>query len=515
MTQPPVVLVILDGWGHREETADNAVALGRTPNFDRIWRDCPHTLLRTDGPHVGLPEGQFGNSEVGHMNLGAGRVVLQDLPRIASGLEGGKVHDNPHFQDFVAKLQANGGKAHLMGLVSPGGVHSHQDQIAALARALGEAGIGVEIHAFTDGRDTPPQAGRDYMERFLASLEGAPGVRVATVIGRYYAMDRDKRWERTAQAFEAIVRGRADYRADDPRDAISQAYERGEGDEFIKATVIGDYPGMGAGDGVLAANFRADRIREILLALFDADFSGFERGDYRVDRPALALVEYGAGLNRFMQPLFPPESLHDILGEVLAEAGKRQLRLAETEKYPHVTFFFNGGEEVAFDGEERSLVQSPKDVATYDQKPEMSAPEVGRRLVEAIESGGYDFILCNFANPDMVGHTGVWEAAIQAVETVDGCLGDALAAGERVGATFIVTADHGNCDIMKDPETGGPHTAHTLSPVPCVLVGGAEGAELHPGRLADVAPTVLALMGLDQPTAMTGRALIGPAPGAT
>ena len=515
MTQPPVVLVILDGWGYREETADNAVALGRTPNVDRIWRDCPHTLLRTDGPHVGLPEGQFGNSEVGHMNLGAGRVVLQDLPRIASGLEGGKVHDNSHFQKFVAELRERGGRAHLMGLLSPGGVHSHQDQIAALARALGEAGIEVVVHAFTDGRDTPPQAGHGYMERFLASLDGATGVRIGTVIGRYYAMDRDKRWERTGQAFDAIVRGEAEFRADDPLAAIAQAYDRGEGDEFVKATVVGDYAGMGAGDGVLAANFRADRIRQILLALFDADFSGFDRGDYGVDRPALALVEYGAGLDRFMQPLFPPETLADILGEVLGRAGKRQLRLAETEKYPHVTFFFNGGEEVAFDGEERSLVQSPKEVATYDEKPEMSAPEVGRRLAEAIATGGYDFILCNFANPDMVGHTGVLEAAIKAVETVDGCLGDALAAGQTVGATFIVTADHGNCDIMKDPETGGPHTAHTLSPVPCVLVGGPDGAALHPGRLADVAPTVLALMGVDQPAAMTGRSLLDPPSAAT
>ncbi len=513
MSPPPVVLVILDGWGHREETADNAVALGRTPNFDRIWRDRPHTLLRTDGPHVGLPEGQFGNSEVGHMNLGAGRVVLQDLPRIDAGLADGKVHANPHFTNYVAKLKERGGRAHLMGLLSPGGVHSHQDQIAALARALAEAGVEVVIHAFTDGRDTPPQAGRGYMERFLKSLGDAPGVKVGTVIGRYYAMDRDKRWERTAEAFEAIVRGRAEYCAQDPVSAIAQAYARGEGDEFIHATVVGDHTGMAAGDGVLAANFRADRIRQILLALFDADFTGFDRGDYDVDRPALALVEYGAGLNRFMEPLFPPESLEDILGEVLARAGKRQLRLAETEKYPHVTFFFNGGEETAFDGEERSLVPSPK-VATYDLQPEMSAPEVGRRLVEAIERGGYDFILCNFANPDMVGHTGVLEAAIKAVETVDGCLGDALAAGEKVGATLLVTADHGNCDIMKDPETGGPHTAHTLSPVPCVLVGGPAGAELHPGRLADVAPTVLALMGLAQPAAMTGRSLLEPDRGA-
>ncbi|TVQ36839.1 MAG: 2,3-bisphosphoglycerate-independent phosphoglycerate mutase [Geminicoccaceae bacterium] len=506
MANAPTVLVILDGWGYREETADNAVAQAETPNFDRIWASCPHALLRTDGPHVGLPEGQFGNSEVGHMNLGAGRVVLQDLPRVDAGLADGKIRRNEQFQAFVARLQETGGRCHLMGLVSPGGVHAHQDQIAALARALAAEAIEVVIHVFTDGRDTAPKGGAKFVKAFLDDLEEVPDVSVGTVIGRYYAMDRDKRWERVQRAFAAMVDAKGEA-ASGAVEAIEAAYDRGEGDEFIQPTVVEGYAGLAAGDGILAANFRADRIREILLALLDPNFDGFDRGGYDVERPALALVEYGGGLERFMQPLFAPEDLVDLLGDVLAAHGKRQLRLAETEKYPHVTFFFNGGDEVPRAGEDRVLVPSPK-VPTYDLQPEMSAPEVGRHLAEAIRGGEYDFILCNFANPDMVGHTGSLSAAIQAVETVDAELGHALAAAAEVGATLLVTADHGNCDVMKDPETGEPHTAHTLNPVPCVLVGGPRGGELRTGRLADVAPTLLALMQIEQPAAMTGRSLL-------
>ncbi|MFW5678907.1 MAG: 2,3-bisphosphoglycerate-independent phosphoglycerate mutase [Pseudomonadota bacterium] len=507
MAQAPTVLVILDGWGYREETADNAVAQAATPHFDRIWQRCPHTLLRTDGPHVGLPEGQFGNSEVGHMNLGAGRVVLQDLPRIDAGLADGKIRRNDAFQRFVARMHETGGRCHLMGLVSPGGVHAHQDQIVALAKALAAEAVPVVLHIFTDGRDTAPRGGAAFVRRFLDDLEEAPDIQAGTVIGRYYAMDRDKRWDRVGRAFAAMVRGEGP-KADDPVAAIEAAYERDEGDEFVQPTVIGDYAGLEAGDGILAANFRADRIREILQALLDPDFDGFDRGDHDVARPALALVEYGGGLDRFGEVLFAAEELTDILGDVLAAHGKRQLRLAETEKYPHVTFFFNGGEETPRPGEERILVPSPK-VATYDLQPEMSAPEVGQHLVEAIRSGEFDFILCNFANPDMVGHTGSLPAAIRAVETVDAQLGRALEAAEAVGATVLVTADHGNCDVMRDPETGEPHTAHTLNPVPCVLVGGPAGTGLHPGRLADIAPTILELMALEQPAAMTGRSLLG------
>ncbi len=506
MAQAPTVLVILDGWGYREATADNAVAQARTPNFDRIWANCPHTLLRTDGPHVGLPDGQFGNSEVGHMNLGAGRVVLQDLPRIDADLADGKVRDNPHFRRFVERLGETGGRCHLLGLVSPGGVHSHQGQIAALARALAAEGVAVVIHVLTDGRDTAPQGGAGFVGAFLDELADLDGVTVGTVIGRYFAMDRDQRWERVERAFRAMVEAEGRH-ADDAIGAIRAAYERGEGDEFVQPTAVGDYAGFGGGDGILAANFRADRIREILQALLDPGFDGFARNGYAVERPALALVAYGGGLDRFMKPLFAPEELSDLLGDVLAAAGKRQLRLAETEKYPHVTFFFNGGDETPRPGEQRVLVPSPK-VPTYDLQPEMSAPEVGRHLEEAIRGDSYDFVLCNFANPDMVGHTGSLAAAIRAVEAVDVELGRALAAAADVGATVLVTADHGNCEVMRDPATGEPHTAHTLNPVPCVLVGGPVGASLHPGRLADVAPTVLALMHLEQPPAMTGRSLL-------
>lgn len=513
MAKRPVVLVILDGWGWREERADNAVLLAETPNFDAAWARCPHTLLRTDGPHVGLPEGQFGNSEVGHMNLGAGRVVMQDLQRIHDGLADGGAKEIEAFRRFVGQLKESGGRCHLMGLLSPGGVHAHQDQIGALAQALAAAGIEVVLHAFTDGRDTAPQGGAAFLDAFLERFGDTPGMRFGSVIGRYWAMDRDRRWERTGQAFDAIVRAEAEQRAADAPGAIRAAYARGEGDEFIKATVIEGYGGMAPGDGVLCANFRADRVRQILLALLDPAFEGFDRKDHETAHPALAMAEYGAGLERFMGTLFPPESLDDILGQVVSRAGKTQMRLAETEKYPHVTFFFNGGEETPFDGEERSLVPSPK-VATYDLQPEMSAPEVGRRLAEGITSGAYDFILCNFANPDMVGHTGVPEAAVKAVHTVDACLGEAIRAAERTGATLLVTADHGNCELMKDPETGGPHTAHTLSPVPCILVGGPDGLGLRAGgRLADVAPTVLVLMGLEQPAAMTGASLLDAAVG--
>ncbi|MEO1090413.1 MAG: 2,3-bisphosphoglycerate-independent phosphoglycerate mutase [Pseudomonadota bacterium] len=506
MAAAPVVLVILDGWGYREDPADNAVVQGNTPRFDAIWRDCPHTLLRTDGPNVGLPEGQFGNSEVGHMNLGAGRIVLQDLPRIDTGLADGKVRTLPPFRRFVDRLRDADGRCHLLGLMSPGGVHSHQKQLAALANGLAAEGVEVVVHAFTDGRDTPPKAGADYMRTFLDDVADAPGITVGTVIGRYFAMDRDKRWERVERAFRAIVFGEGQS-ATDPVAAIEAAHGRDEGDEFIQPTVVDGYEGMARADGVLAGNFRSDRIREILLALYDPAFDGFDRGDHAIDRPALSLVEYGAGLERFMEPLFGQERLDDILGAILAAAGKTQLRLAETEKYPHVTFFFNGGVETPMAGEDRSLVPSPK-VATYDLQPEMSAPEVGRRLVEAIGSGKYDFILCNFANPDMVGHTGSLPAATVAVETVDGQLGAALDRAIEVGGTVLVTADHGNCEIMRDPNTGGPHTAHTLSPVPCVLVNGPADATLRTGRLADVAPTILALIGLPQPTAMTGRSLL-------
>ncbi|HET8727541.1 MAG TPA: 2,3-bisphosphoglycerate-independent phosphoglycerate mutase [Alphaproteobacteria bacterium] len=507
-TKPrPVVLCVLDGWGWREDPADNAVLQADTPAFDRLWAAGPRAFLRASEEEVGLPAGQIGNSEVGHMNLGAGRVVLQDLLKVDKAVADGDLARNTALQAHIAKLRETDGTCHLMGLLSPGGVHAHQDHMAALAKVVAEAGVPVAVHAFTDGRDTPPKAGRDYMAAFLEAIAGVAGIDMATVDGRYYAMDRDKRWERVKSAYRAVAEAEGRHAAD-ALSAIQAAYDANVTDEFVEPTVIDGYEGMKDGDGVLFANFRADRAREILTALLDPEFDGFERRRIAV-ADACGMVEYSERLNAFMSAIFPPKSLTHVMGEVVAARGLTQLRVAETEKYPHVTFFFNGGEEHQFPGEDRILVPSPK-VATYDLQPEMSAPEVGRRLVEAVDSGKYDLVIVNFANPDMVGHTGSLPAAIKAVETVDKCLGDLVAAVERQQGAMIVTADHGNCEMMRDPETGGPHTAHTLNPVPVVLVGGPAGVALRNGNLADVAPTLLELMGIDQPEEMTGRSLMVP-----
>lgn len=502
------MLVVLDGWGWREEVADNAVRQARTPAFDALWQSGPHAFLRTSGHDVGLPDGQMGNSEVGHLNLGAGRVVMQDLPRIDRAVADGSVATLPALTELIGRLRASGGTCHLMGLVSPGGVHSHQRHAAALARALSAAGVTVAIHAFTDGRDTPPKAGPGYMRDLLADIAGLPGVRIATVIGRYWAMDRDNRWERVRKAFDAMVLGEGEARAADPVAAIEAAHAKDVTDEFVPATVIGDYAGMRDGDGILCFNFRADRVRQILAALADPAFAGFPRA--RTPRLAgvAGMAEYSAALTALgVATLFPPQSMEDILGSVVARAGRTQLRMAETEKYPHVTYFLNGGEEAVYPGEDRIMVPSPK-VATYDLQPEMSAPELTEKAVAAIDSGRYDLIVLNFANPDMVGHTGSLPAAIRAVETVDAGLGRIAEAVRRQGGALLVTADHGNCEMMRDPATGGPHTAHTTNPVPVLLMGAPPGATLAEGRLADVAPTLLALMGLPQPAAMTGRSLL-------
>ena len=499
----PVMLVVLDGWGWREETADNAVRQARTPVFSRLWETCPHAFLRTSGLDVGLPDGQMGNSEVGHMNIGAGRVVMQDLPRIDTAIADGSLARAPALLDLIDKLKASGGTCHLMGLVSPGGVHSHQDHAAALAGILAQAGIKVAAHAFTDGRDTPPRSGGDDIRRFQAALP--EGARVATVCGRYYAMDRDKRWDRVAKAYQAVAEGKGAH-FPDPSSAMDAAYSADVTDEFVVPAVIGDYSGMRDGDGILCFNFRSDRVRELLGALTDPGFSGFPR-----PRPirfaALAgMARYSDELAARMGVLFPPVSMENLLGQVVSRAGLHQVRMAETEKYPHVTYFLNGGEETANPGEDRIMVPSPK-VATYDLQPEMSAPELTDKAVAAIDSGKYDLIVLNFANPDMVGHTGSLAAAIKAVETVDAGLGRIEAAVRRQGGALLVTADHGNCEMMRDPQTGGPHTAHTTNKVPVLLVGGPGGA-LHDGRLADVAPTLLALMGLQVPGEMTGAKLI-------
>ena len=500
----PVMLVILDGWGWREDTADNAVRAAATPAFDRLWAG-PHALLDTSGLDVGLPPGQMGNSEVGHLNIGAGRVVLQELPRIDGAVADGSLAHNGALLAFMRKLSASGGTCHLMGLVSPGGVHAHQHHAAALARILAAAGLPVRVHAFTDGRDTPPRSGAEALRRLASALPA--GVPVATVCGRYYAMDRDNRWERVRRAYDAIVNGVGMTLADVPS-VMDRAYAENVTDEFVVPAVVGPYRGMKDGDGVLCFNFRADRVRELLAALLDPAFTGFDRGTPPRVSAALGLTRYGDALAPLMDAAFPPQSMVNLLGETVSAAGRRQLRMAETEKYPHVTYFMNGGQEAALPGEDRVMVPSPK-VATYDLQPEMSATELTDKAVTAIEGGGYDLLVLNFANPDMVGHTGSLRAAVTAVETVDRGLGRIADAVRRAGGALLVTADHGNCELMRDPATGGPHTAHTTNRVP-VMLDGVAGAALRDGRLADLAPTLLALMGVAQPGEMTGRSLLLP-----
>ena len=501
----PVVLCILDGWGLSPAHEANAVALAHTPNFDRIWENCPHTTLTAHGPAVGLPEGQMGNSEVGHTNIGAGRVVWMDLPRIDSAIADGSFAGNPALARFITAVKARGGTAHLAGLASPGGVHSHQRHMVAAAEAIASAGVPVAVHAFLDGRDVPPTSAAGQ----IATLEAAlpEGARIATVSGRFYAMDRDHRWERVAAAVAVILRGEG-ARAASTAEAIAAAYARGETDEFVTPTAIGDYSGARDGDGLFFANFRADRARQILEALVDPGFDAFDVGPRPDWSARLGMVEYSSGLNAFLDTIFPAQSITNTLGAWVAAHGLRQFRLAETEKYPHVTFFLNGGAEAPAAGETRYMAPSPK-VRTYDLAPAMAAAEVTTQLIDAIRSGEQALIVVNYANPDMVGHTGDLSAAIRAVEAVDTELGEVLAALEAAGGAMIVTADHGNCEVMVDPDTGEPHTAHTLNPVPVVLVGGPPGAQLRDGgRLADLAPSVLALMDLAQPDEMTGRSLI-------
>ncbi len=505
--QSPVVLCILDGWGHRTEPGYNAILQAKTPTWDRLLKSCPHSLLEASAAEVGLPGGQFGNSEVGHMNIGAGRVVPQTLPRIDRVISHDELARNPALKDFIAKLRESGGTCHLMGLLSPAGVHAHQTHIATLARIVTGEGIPVSVHGFLDGRDTPPESADHHVARFLRDTRTLNRFRIVTLSGRYYAMDRDRRWERTGLVYEAIVKGWGQS-ANDPVAAIVDNHVLGITDEFIKPTVLGDYDGMRDGDGVIFANYRADRIRQIASALVDPEFDAFERKPVIEFAAALAMSEYSKRLNRFLGVLFPQVHLNKTLGEIVANAGIAQLRIAETEKYAHVTFFFNGGEERKFRGEKRILIPSPK-VATYDLKPEMSVFELTDRLIAELESAGFGFVVVNFANADMVGHTGILDAAVKAIEAVDACLGRLEAAVKKTGATLLITADHGNAEMMRDPKTGQPHTSHTYSPVPAVIVG-APGAVrgLRDGLLADVAPTVLALIGLDKPVEMTGQSLL-------
>lgn len=507
MTLPPkpVVLCILDGWGNGPTPEFNAPALANTPNFDALMATCPNATLTTFGPDVGLPRGQMGNSEVGHTNIGAGRVVAMDLGAIDLAVEDGSFAKNETLQAFIARLQATGGTAHLLGVASDGGVHGHITHVLAACRAITEAGVPVALHAITDGRDVAPSSAEGYIATLMAGLP--EGAKIATVSGRYWAMDRDNRWERVARAYHAMINATSETRAMDAAEAVAQSYNKGETDEFLAPTVIADYAGAKDGDGIFCLNFRADRAREILAAIGQPDFDGFDVGTRPVWAAMLGMVEYSSLHSTYMATAFPKRSIVNGLGEWVAAQGKTQFRLAETEKYPHVTFFLNGGRELPFVGEDRFMPQSPK-VATYDLQPEMSAPEVADQLVGAIEKG-YDLIVVNFANPDMVGHTGILSAAIAACEAVDQGLGRAIEALKKVGGAIIVTADHGNCEQMYDPVTHGAHTAHTLNPVPVILFGGPEGAALRAGgRLADLAPTVLELMGLPQPAEMTGVSLL-------
>jgi len=493
----------MDGWGYREDSRNNAVRLARTPTIDRLEREVPKAFLLASGPAVGLPEGQVGNSEVGHMTIGAGRIILQDLARIDAAVADRTIMTLPLLDRFAADLKKSGGSAHLMGLVSPGGVHSRDTHLMALTKALVEREIKVWIHAFTDGRDTLPKLADETLPAFAANLPD--GAYMATVTGRYYAMDRDRRWERTAAAWEAITYARADHHATSTSDALEAGYTAGLSDEFLLPAVIKGYGGMADGDSLIMANFRADRVRQILAGwlLNDPDFRPRKRP--RLTRP-IGLVPYSDQLDTVMDSLFGPPDIPNTLGEVVASAGLSQLRLAETEKYPHVTFFLNGGMEESRENESRELVPSPK-IATYDLQPEMSATGVRDILVDAIQNGQHDLIIVNFANPDMVGHTGDLNAAIKAVETVDQAVADTIAALDTTGGVMLLTADHGNCEIMWDDEAQSPHTAHSYNPVPIYLIGG-DKAGLRDGGLSDLAPTLLDLLGLDIPPEMTGSTLL-------
>ena len=499
----PVVLCILDGWGERAETEGNAPALAHTPNLDKVFGTCPKSTLITFGPDVGLPTGQMGNSEVGHTNIGAGRVVAMDLGQIDLAIEDGSFFRNEAILRFTEKVKAAKGRAHLFGMISDGGVHGHITHTLAACKALTDAGVPVVVHAITDGRDVAPDSAARFIDDFVARMP--KGASVGTVIGRYWAMDRDNRWERVGRAYEAIVDA-AGLHAETPAEAVAQSYAKKEMDEFIQPTVIGDYAGAEDGDGFYCLNFRADRAREILRALAEPGFAEIDVAGRPDWSAMLGMVEYSVGHNAYMETAYPKRDIVNTLAEWVSKQGLTQFHCAETEKYPHVTFFLNGGKEAPWPGEDRTMPKSPK-VATYDLQPEMSAPEVTERFVEAI-AHGYDLIVVNYANPDMVGHTGSLPAAIQACEEIDRDIGRVISALHEAGGAMIITADHGNCETMIDPVTGGPHTAHTTNLVPVALVGGPAGVSLRPGRLADLAPTLLDLMQLPLPPEMTGKTLI-------
>lgn len=507
-TRPkPTALIILDGWGYREETANNAIANANTPTWDRLLNEYPNALIQTSGEAVGLPDGQMGNSEVGHMNLGAGRIVYQNYTRINKTIRDGELTSNAALAAAMDKAAETGKAVHLLGLLSPGGVHSHEDHLIALLDMAKEKGVGkVCIHAILDGRDMPPRSAEPSLSKIEAHCATLGNASIATVIGRFYSMDRDNRWDRVEQGYNAMTLGQAEFSAPTGVDALKAAYERDENDEFVKATVIGDQPGkVEDGDAIICFNFRPDRAREITRAFVEGDeFKGFERQT----RPTLCdyvmMTEYAADIPA--NCAFPPEKLVNGIGEYVSDKGMKQLRIAETEKYAHVTFFFSGGREQEYDGETRILVKSP-DVATYDLQPEMSAPEVTEKLVDAIKNGGYDLIVCNYANGDMVGHTGVYDAAVKAAECIDDCLQKVTDAILEVGGECLITADHGNAEQMLD-ENGQAMTQHTTGPVNLIHVHNRAEGGLNTGRLCDVSPTLLDIMGVEQPAEMTGVSLL-------
>ena len=505
----PAVLMILDGWGISPSSDNNAVCQANTPNLDNLFNTVTHTQIGASGQDVGLPDGQMGNSEVGHLNLGAGRVVYQDLTRISRSIEDGSLASNEALTTALSSLRASGGKLHLMGLLSDGGVHSHNSHLYALIALAKQAGIrDICIHAFLDGRDTPPKSGSDYLKQLEDELQRQQAGQVCSVIGRFYAMDRDNRWDRVERAFRAVTEG-IGVACNSSSEAIASAYAVDQTDEFVEPRIIiRDNQPIGTvddGDTVIFYNFRSDRAREITRALTETNFTGFARNKTPQLNSFVCLTEYDETFD--LPVAFPSDSYPNGLGEVIATNNRRQLRIAETEKYAHVTFFFNGGREEPFTGEDRALIPSPTDVATYDQKPAMSAIAVTDEMIKRIESDKYDLIILNYANPDMVGHTGILSAAIEAMQTVDACVGRVVAAVEKIGGTALITADHGNCEQMTD-SNGGIHTAHSTNPVPLLLVGGADGVTLREGILADIAPTLLELIGLDQPHEMTGSSLL-------
>ncbi len=499
----PVSLIILDGFGINESAEGNAIKAAKTPNIDKLMAENPVTKISASGLDVGLPDGQMGNSEVGHTNIGAGRIVYQELTRITKSIQDGDFFTNPEFTAAVENCKNNGSALHLMGLLSSGGVHSHNTHLYALVELAKRAGLQkVYVHCFMDGRDVPPESGLDFVKELYEKLQEIGCGKIASIEGRYYAMDRDNRWERVVRAYNAIVKADAP-KFNCPVEAVENSYKAEITDEFIEPVVCSCYEGMKANDSVIFFNFRPDRAREITRTLVDPDFSGFEREFFPLTY--VCMTQYDATIPN-VKVAFKPESLDDTFGEYISKLGYTQLRIAETEKYAHVTFFFNGGVEKEYEGEDRCLIASPK-VATYDLQPEMSAYEVTEQVVERIKSGKYDVIVLNFANCDMVGHTGVFDAAVAAVEAVDTCLGKVIDAINEMEGMAIITADHGNADQMVDTENGGPFTAHTTNQVPMILVGAGD-KKLKEGRLADLAPTLLDLMGEEKPASMTGESLI-------